>query len=155
MTPVDAELRAMRDVADDALRLHAEQGGIVFTAAVVQGAKTIVTARNEVAETGDPSRHAEIVALARAARKLGTRDLSGCTLVASCQPCEMCLSAMRWAGVDRLIFGARQEDSAAGFFQFPGLSIADYHAACEGVFGYLGGVEEDRLRKIYTQGGGS
>ena len=149
MKLTDTERRAMKDVADHALRLHAEGRDIVFTAAIVKDGQVIATARNEVGQTGDPSRHAEIVAIARAADALGDRSLAGCTLIASCQPCEMCLAAMRWAEIDRLVFGARQETSAAAFFRFPALKIDDYHAACDGCFDYAGGVEEDRLDPIY------
>ncbi|MBS1302209.1 nucleoside deaminase [Loktanella sp. SALINAS62] len=150
MTPTDTERAAMRDVADHALALHAKGHDIVFTAAVVRDGQVIATARNEVGDTNDVSRHAEVVAMARAADVLGDRSLKGCTLLASCQPCEMCLSAMRWAEIDRVIFGAQQANSDASFFRFPKLGIADFHAACDGAFTYLGGVEEERLHVIYA-----
>ena len=146
------EESAMRKVADHALELHAEGRDIVFTAAIVKDGKIVVQARNEVGDTGDVSRHAEVVAMARAADVLGTRDLKGCTLLASCQPCEMCLSAMRWAGIDRVVFGARQENADAAFFRFPQLRIADFHRACGGAFDWHGGVEEDRINHIYAPG---
>ncbi|MCB5198911.1 nucleoside deaminase [Loktanella sp. TSTF-M6] len=153
MIPTDAERDAMRGVADHALDLHAQGKDIVFTAAVVKDGQVIATARNEVGDTNDVSRHAEVVAIARAADALGDRSLKGCTLLASCQPCEMCLSAMRWAEIDRVIFGAQQANSAAAFFRFPKLKISDFHAACDGAFDYLGGVEEDRLHVIYAPEG--
>ena len=152
MTPTETEARAMREVADHALELHGDGKDIVFTAAIVKDGEVIARARNEVADTHDPSRHAEVVAIARAAKALGARDLSGCTLLASCQPCEMCLAAMRWAGIDRVIFGAQQANISDEFFRFPQLKIEDYHAACGGCFDYLGGVEEDRLRPVYGDG---
>lgn len=146
------EEAAMRKVADHALELHAEGREIVFTAAIVKDGEIVVQARNEVGETNDVSRHAEVVAMARAAEILGTRDLSGCTLLASCQPCEMCLSAMRWSQIDRVVFGAQQENTDAAFFRFPQLRITDFHRACDGAFDWQGGVEEDRVAHIYAPG---
>ena len=152
ITPTEIERATMRAVTDHACALHDEGRDIVFTAAVIREGQVIARARNEVGETGDVSRHAEIVAMAQASEIAGTRDLSGCTLLASCQPCEMCLSAMRWAGIDRVIFAAQQENSDAAFFRFPKLTIADFHAACDGAFDWLGGVDEDRVAHIYTPG---
>jgi tRNA(adenine34) deaminase len=155
MTPTDAERAAMRDVTDHACRLYDQGKDIVFTAAVLHDGKVIATARNEVGDTDDISRHAEVVAMARAADVLGRRDLKGATLIASCQPCEMCLAAMRWAQIDRVIFAARQENSDAAFFRFPKLTITDFHTACDGAFDWLGGLDEDRVAHIYAPGAGA
>ncbi|MFZ3583238.1 nucleoside deaminase [Loktanella sp. DJP18] len=150
LTAIEAE--AMRRVADHALDLHADGKDIVFTAAIVKDGTILVQARNEVGATNDVSRHAEVVAMARVADILGTRDLSGCTLLASCQPCEMCLGAMRWAGIDRVVFGAQQEYVDDAFFRFPQLRITDFHRACNGAFAWQGGVEEHRIAHIYAPG---
>ena len=152
MTLTEAEVAAMTAVTDHACRLHADGKDIVFTAAVVKDGKVIAEARNEVADTSDPSRHAEVVAIAKATAALGDRDLSGATLLASCQPCEMCLATMRWAGIDRVIFAAQQQNVGDAFFRFPKLTIADFHAACDRAFNYLGGVQEDRVAHIYAKG---
>ena len=149
VTPTATEQEAMTAVTDHACQLHEKGKDIVFTAAIVKDDRMVVQARNEVADTDDPSRHAEVVAIAKATEILGTRDLSGATLLASCQPCEMCLATMRWAGIDRVIFAAQQQNIADMFFRFPKLTIADFHAACDGEFSYQGGVQEDKVRHIY------
>ena len=65
--------------------------------------------------------HAELLALGTAQQALGGHDLGqlvpgGCTLVSSAEPCAMCLGALPWAGIGRLLCGARDEDvRAAGF----------------------------------------
>ena len=87
--------------------------------------------------------------IGKAAQVLGTRDLSGCTLLSSCQPCEMCLAAMRWAGIDRVIYGARQTRIDDQMFRFPALTLTDFHAACGGCFDHAGGVDEDRVLHLY------
>ncbi len=146
------ERSAMCDVTDHARALHEAGKDIVFTAAIVKDGTVIAKAKNEVGETNDVSRHAEVVAMAQAAEQSGTRDLSGATLIASCQPCEMCLSAMRLAGIDRVIFAAQQENSDSAFFRFPQLTIRDFHAACDGAFDWYGGLDEERVAHIYAPG---
>lgn len=150
--PTEAEQAAMHAVVDQACALHAQGKDIVFTAAIIWQGEVIVQARNEVADTNDVSRHAEVVAIAQAADKIGQRDLAGATLIASCQPCEMCLSAMRWAGIGRVIFAAQQANADAAFFRFPGLTLPDFHAACGGDFDWHGGLQEDRVAHIYAPG---
>lgn len=61
---------------------------------------------NEKEATGDPTAHAEIVAMRRAAAVLGNWRLSGCTLVVTLEPCTMCAGALVLARVERLVFGA-------------------------------------------------
>ena len=147
--PTAAERRVMRQICDWALVLAKTGGAPQFTAAVMDGDTEIARACNDVAQTHDPSRHAEIAAIAAAARRLGRRDLSGHTLMSSCQPCEMCLAAMRWARIDRLIFAARQESLGAGFFQFGALDIGDLSRASGHAFAYLGGIGEARVLPLY------
>lgn len=152
LTLTALERDTMRAVTDHACALHEDGKDIVFTAAVILEGEVIARAKNEVAEQGDPSRHAEVVAIAKAAAAAGSRDLSGATLLASCQPCEMCLSAMRWAGISRVIFAAQQANIDAAFFRFPRLTINDFHTACGGCFDWKGGIDEDRVRHIYATG---
>ncbi len=155
ITPTGAERAAMREVTDHACALAADGHDIVFTAAIVKDGQVIATARNEVGDTDDVSRHAEVVVIGKAAKLTGSRDLSGTTLIASCQPCEMCLSTMRWAQIDRVIFAAQQANTSDAFFRFPKLTISDFHAACDGAFDWHGGLDEDRVAHIYQSGGKS
>ncbi|MCD6639462.1 MAG: nucleoside deaminase [Nocardioides sp.] len=68
--------------------------------------EVIATGRNVREAEGDPTGHAEVVALRAAARVRGEWRLSGCTLVVSLEPCTMCAGALVLARVDRLVFGA-------------------------------------------------
>ena len=75
---------------------------------------TIVGSGSNVRERdGDPTGHAEIVALRDAATTVGQWRLSGCTLVVTLEPCTMCAGALVLARVDRLVFGA-YDDKAGG-----------------------------------------
>ena len=95
-------------------------GGGPFGAVVAQrrpsGWVTVAEGDNRVTATCDPTAHAEVVALRAAGRRLGTHDLSGCVLLASCEPCPMCLTAGLWARVDAMWFAASREDAAAAGF---------------------------------------
>jgi len=82
--------------------------GDVPVGAVVVSATGEVVAEgaNERELTGDPTAHAEVLALRRAAAALGSWRLSGCTLVVTLEPCTMCAGALVLARVDRLVYGA-------------------------------------------------
>lgn len=82
--------------------------------AVVLGPDGTVLGRghNEREATGDPTAHAEVLALREAARVHGEWRLSGCTLVVTLEPCVMCAGATMLSRVDRVVYGAR--DTKAG-----------------------------------------
>ena len=87
-----------------------------FGAVVARGDEGIATGTNRVTSSGDPTAHAEIVAIRRAAEALGTHDLSGCVLYASTEPCPMCLAATWWARIGEIVFAADRDAAArAGF----------------------------------------
>ncbi|MEV6023055.1 tRNA adenosine(34) deaminase TadA [Streptomyces sp. NPDC052036] len=94
---------------------QAAEGGDVPVGAVVLAADGSVLAvgHNEREATGDPTAHAEILALRRAASALGEWRLSGCTLVVTLEPCTMCAGALQQSRVDRLVYGARDEKAGA------------------------------------------
>ncbi|MCL2711564.1 MAG: nucleoside deaminase, partial [Planctomycetaceae bacterium] len=87
-----------------------------FGAVVVRDGEVVAVAHNEVLGTNDPTAHAEIVAIRKATATLGRFDLSDCTLYSTCEPCPMCLSAIHWAGIRTLYFGADRHDAAGGGF---------------------------------------
>lgn len=103
----DAVARASGNVAD---------GGGPFAAVVVRGDEVVATGVNRVTRDLDPTAHAEVVAIRAAARELGTHVLSGTTLVSSCEPCPLCLSAALWARVDAVLYAADRDDAAHGGF---------------------------------------
>lgn len=90
-----------------------ESGGGPFGAVIVRDGEIIATGANRVVPNNDPTAHAEVVAIREACRKLGTFNLDGCTLYASCEPCPMCLSAIYWAGIKRICYGNTKDDAKA------------------------------------------
>ena len=66
---------------------------------------------NSVTVDNDPTAHAEVNAIRKACRKLGTFDLTGCTIYTSCEPCPMCLGAIYWAHIERIYYGNNRKDA--------------------------------------------
>ena len=93
----------------------AEQHGDVPIGAVVLGPDGSVIARagNERELHGEPTAHAEVVAIRRAADVVGQWRLSGCTLVVTLEPCTMCAGAIVGARIEHLVFGAFDEKAGA------------------------------------------
>lgn len=93
----------------------AAAAGDVPVGAVVLGpdGALLAAGHNEREATGDPTAHAEILALRRAAATLGEWRLSGCTLVVTLEPCTMCAGALVQSRVDRVVYGARDEKAGA------------------------------------------
>ena len=97
------------------VRMREGRGG-PFGAVVVRDGAIVARGWNSVTSALDPTAHAEVVAIRRACRALGSFSLAGCNLYASCEPCPKCLAAAYWARVDRLVFAATRDDAArAGF----------------------------------------
>ena len=86
-----------------------EKGEIPVGAVVAKDGEVIAAAHNLREQTGDPTAHAEVLAIREAAKTLQTRRLSGCTLYVTLEPCPMCAGALIMAGLERCYFGARDE----------------------------------------------
>jgi guanine deaminase len=92
------------------------KGNGPFGAVIVQDGKIIAEASNSVVLLHDPTAHAEVLAIRKAAEILTSHDLSGCTLFSSCEPCPMCLGAIYWAGIKKVIYASDRIIAAkAGF----------------------------------------
>jgi tRNA(adenine34) deaminase len=98
-----------------ALELARDSGDDVPVGAVVFGpdGTELGAGRNEREATGDPTAHAEVVALRRAAAALGTWRLDGCTLAVTLEPCTMCAGALVLARVATVVFGPWEPKTGA------------------------------------------
>lgn len=106
----------MQLAADEAAKNNQTNEGGPFGACIVKEGELVVSAHNLVLATNDPTAHAEVSAIRAACAKLGTHDLSGCTLYTSCYPCPMCLSATIWANIKVVYYGNLATDAdAIGF----------------------------------------
>lgn len=91
---------------------NVKKGGGPFGAVIVKNGKIISTGTNKVTIKNDPTAHAEVDAIRKAAKELKNFDLSGCELYTSCEPCPMCLSAIYWARISRIYYGNTKKDAA-------------------------------------------
>ena len=87
-------------------------GGGPFGAIIAREGEIIAEASNSVTIDNDPTAHAEVNAIRRAARKLGSFDLSGCEIYTSCEPCPMCLGAIYWSHIDKIYYANTRKDAA-------------------------------------------
>ena len=141
-----------------------EQTGGPFAAAVfeMESGKLISLGVNLVTTQGLSILHAEMVAIAIAQTKLGNYDLGAAgmpkhELVTSTEPCAMCFGAIPWAGVSRVITGARDEDARnIGFDEGP--KVTDWRAAlADRQINVIHDVRRDEARRVldeYLHGGG-
>jgi tRNA(adenine34) deaminase len=106
------DLAAMREALTEA-ELAPATGDVPVGAVVVDAAGQVIgRGRNAREATGDPTAHAEILALRDAAAARGEWRLDGASLVVTLEPCTMCAGALVLARVERLVFGA--DDPKAG-----------------------------------------
>ncbi|MBO4905414.1 MAG: nucleoside deaminase [Bacteroidaceae bacterium] len=90
-----------------------ESGGGPFGAVVVKDGEVVAGRSNSVTIDNDPTAHAEVNTIREACHKLGTFDLTGCTIYTSCEPCPMCLGAIYWSRISRIFYGNTRKDARA------------------------------------------
>ena len=103
-----------QDFIREAIRLsidNVNNGGGPFGAVIVKNGKIIASGVNKVTDHNDPTAHAEVNAIRTACKTLNTFDLSGCEIYSSCEPCPMCLGAIYWARLSKLVFANTKSDA--------------------------------------------
>lgn len=108
----DTDLAMMRLALEEARRA-AEKGEVPVGAVVARGTEIVASARNERETRNDPTAHAELLALRRAAERLRSWRLTGCTLYATLEPCPMCAGALHAARISRLVYAAPDPKAGA------------------------------------------
>lgn len=101
-----------RAIALSREKMNSNVGG-PFGAVIVKDGKIIAEGWNQVTSTNDPTAHAEVVAIRKAAEKLKSYELKGCEIYTSCEPCPMCLAAIYWSRLEGIYFGNSRQDAAA------------------------------------------
>jgi len=102
----------MREALEQA-RAAAHHGDVPVGAVVVHEGRVIARAHNERELRGDPTAHAEVLALRSAAQAVGGWRLAGCTLYVTLEPCVMCAGALQQSRIDRVVFGAADPKGGA------------------------------------------
>lgn len=96
----------------DLARGNVEDGGRPFATVIVRDGEVIAESPNLVAQTNDPTAHAEILAIRSACTTLGTEHLTGCTIYVLAHPCPMCLGSLYYCSPDKVVFLTTREDYA-------------------------------------------
>jgi tRNA(adenine34) deaminase len=104
--------RFMRRALEEAEKAYA-RGEVPVGAVVVRGGEILAAAHNERETVQDPTAHAELLALRRAAARAGSWRLTGCTLYTTLEPCPMCAGALQAARVSRLVYAAPDPKAGA------------------------------------------
>lgn len=112
LEPSSCDVKYMHLALREARKAMAESEVPVGAVIVYEG-KVLACAHNRPIRLHDPTAHAEVIAMRRAARKLGNYRLTGCSLYVTIEPCAMCAGAMVQARIGNLIFGAKDPKAGA------------------------------------------
>ena len=122
----------------------AREGEIPVGCVIVRDGQLVARGHNLREQTGDPTAHAEVVAIRRAAQALGCWKLDGCTLYVTLEPCPMCAGAVSQARISRLIYGASDPayGCAGSVYRIPEDPAFNHFCICDG------GVREAECRSL-------
>ena len=122
----------------------AREGEIPVGCVIVRDGELVARGHNLREQTGDPTAHAEVVAIRRAAQALGCWKLDGCTLYVTLEPCPMCAGAVSQARISRLIYGASDPayGCAGSVYRIPEDPAFNHFCICDG------GVREAECRSL-------
>jgi tRNA(adenine34) deaminase len=126
-------------------------GGNPLGCVIVLGGEIAGEGHNEVDAIPDPTAHAEIVAIRRASKHLGVKELRGATLYSTLQPCGMCSMASIWAKVGRIVYGAERHQVHEMYFEDRHFNVADFIAdAFRADMELRGGVLAEECAALYV-----
>lgn len=108
----DRDSYFMQKAIDLAKKGMASNSGGPFGAVIVKDNKVIGKGYNKVTSKNDPTAHAEIVAIKEACEKLQSFQLDDCVIYTSCEPCPMCLGAIYWSRLKKVVYGCNRDDAS-------------------------------------------
>ena len=134
----------LMDAALDQAALAREAGEVPIGAVVSIDGEVVGRGFNQPIGAGDPTAHAEIVAIRDAAHRVGNYRLSGATLCVTIEPCLMCVGALVHARIGTLVYGAAEPKSGAVVSTMRGGELPGFNHR----FDVVGGVREDACREL-------
>lgn len=105
--------RAIQLAVDNVL---GAKGGPFGAVILNKNLEVIGVGQNSVTRTNDPTAHAEVCAIRDACNKTGSYILKDCIIYSSCEPCPMCLGAIYWSRMNKLVFAANRKTAEDGGF---------------------------------------
>jgi tRNA(adenine34) deaminase len=124
-----------------------DAGEVPIGAIVVLDGEVIGRGFNQPISSGDPTAHAEIVAIRAAAQRLGNYRLTDATLFVTIEPCLMCVGAMVHARIGRLVFGATEPRTGAVVSTVRGVELPGHNHRFE----FASGVREEECRSLLQE----
>ena len=113
-------------------------------AVIVNGDKVVAKAHNLTERKKDATRHAEMIAIEKASKKLKSWRLLGCEIYVTVEPCAMCAGAIANARIEKVYFGAKEEKSGCAVSKFPVLTDSGLNHSAE----FTGGIMEERCADL-------
>jgi tRNA(adenine34) deaminase len=141
---VVTHLDAFMDVALDEARRARDAGEVPVGAVVVIEGAIVGRGFNQPISAGDPTAHAEMVALRDAARAVGNYRLTGAVLYVTIEPCLMCIGALVHARIGTLVYGAAEPRTGAAVSTVKGLDLPGHNHDVA----VIGGVREEESRAL-------
>ena len=130
---------------------EARKGDFPFGTVIVRDGQIIATGHNLGRTNGDPTAHGEMVAIRRCLADHGTAALSGSTLYTSGEPCAMCMGAILWCRIGRLVFAASVQQLSTKIGQ---IMLSSAEIAAKAPFAPIaitGGVLADEAMQLFTK----
>lgn len=128
-----------------------EEDEIPVGAVIAHQGRVIARAHNLRERLSDPTAHAELLAIREAARALGSRRLTGCTLYVTLEPCPMCAGALVMACLDACYFGARDERQGCAESVYALTNDPAFYHRLPCVGGLLGEEAAELLRRFFAR----
>lgn len=144
MTDIEAMRRALEEA-----RFAIGHDDVPVGAVVVSGGEVVASAHNERELRGDPTAHAEILALRAAAEKLGSWRLGDATLYVTLEPCPMCAGACVAARLGRLVYAAPDERFGAAYSRYNIVQDPRLNHACRLETGVLAEESAELLQEFF------
>ena len=142
---------AWMELALEQAKLAATAGEVPVGALVIKDGEIIGRGHNRNLLDNDPTAHAEIVALRQAAALAGNHRLTGCTMVATIEPCSMCAGALIHARIARLVYGASDPKAGAAGSTVQVINHPSLNHRMEVTAGVLAGKCSDILQEFFRQ----
>ena len=135
----------MKEAQKEAQKAY-ELNEVPVGAVIVNGDRIIARSHNMTQQLLDVTAHAEMIAITSAANFLGAKYLTGCSLFVTLEPCVMCAAALKWAQVDRIVFGAH--DPKEGFSR---TSLSILHVKTKVVSGIMEEESAQLLKQFFLE----
>ena len=147
---IKTNVEFMRLALRDAKKNLSDMRGGPFGACIVKDNKVIAISRNTVLKQ-DSTCHAEINVIRKASKKLGTYDLSGCSIYSTTEPCPMCFSAIHWSKINILVYGNSISDAKSIGFNELSISSARMKKLGGAKLKIISGCMRDEANKLFKK----